>query len=221
MLPFTVEQFLDVFAKYNQAIWPMHIVAYILGLAALFLAVTKPRYADQAISMILALLWAWMGVVYHLIFFRPINPAALGFGVLFIIQALLWLVFGVIRPKLSFKAEVDPYSVTGAVLILYAMVIYPIIGAMLGHGYPHAPSFGVAPCPTTIFTFGMLLCTNARVPKSVLVIPLIWSFIGFWAAVSLGILEDIGLLLASLLSVSLLFWRDHATAHPKKREHYA
>ena len=31
-LPFTVEQFLDVFAQYNQAVWPIQIVAYVLVL---------------------------------------------------------------------------------------------------------------------------------------------------------------------------------------------
>ena len=36
-------------------------------------------------------------------------------------------------------------------------------------------------------------------PMRLLVIPLIWSLIGFWAAISLGIREDIGLLLAGLL----------------------
>lgn len=221
MLPFTVEQFLGVFVQYNQAIWPMHIAAYLLGIATLVLALTRPRYADQAISIILAMLWAWMGVVYHLIFFRPINPAALGFGALFIVQAALWVVFGVVRPRLSFKAELNPYSVTGAVLIAYAMIVYPVIGALLGHGYPASPSFGVAPCPTTIFTFGLLLCTNVRVPKPVLVIPLIWSLIGFYAAVSLGIGEDIGLLLAGLVCAGLLFWRDRPRPHTSKREHYA
>lgn len=221
MLPFTVEQFLGVFVQYNQAIWPMHLIAYALGVTAIVLTATKSRYADQAVSMILALLWAWMGAVYHLLFFRPINPAALGFGVLFLIQAGLWIIIGVVRPRLSFKAALNLYSVTGAVLIAYAMIIYPLLGTLLGHGYPASPSFGVAPCPTTIFTFGLLLCTNARVPKSLLIIPLLWALIGFYAAVSLGIREDIGLLLAGLVCAVLLFWRDRPTVHTSKREHYA
>ncbi len=39
MLPFTLEQFLNVFATYNKAIWPAQILAYVLGavaVAALF-----------------------------------------------------------------------------------------------------------------------------------------------------------------------------------------
>jgi hypothetical protein len=221
MLPFTVDQFLGVFQQYNQAIWPMHIVAYILGIAVIILAAKKTRYSDQAISVILACFWAWMGIVYHLMYFSTINGAALGFGVLFIIQAILWLVFGVIRPKLSFQLDTNPYALTGVVLIVYAMLVYPLIGTLLGHGYPRSPSFGVAPCPTTIFTFGLLLLTTARVPKTLLVIPFIWSLLGFSAAQLLGIREDVGLIVAGVLSVGLLLWRDHTTVQKGQRERYA
>ena len=34
MLPFTLEQFLNVFATYNKAIWPAQIAAYVLGAIA-------------------------------------------------------------------------------------------------------------------------------------------------------------------------------------------
>jgi hypothetical protein len=221
MLPFTIDQFLTVFEQYNQAIWPMHVLAYVLGIAAILCAVRKIRYADQVISAVLAFFWAWMGIVYHLMYFSTINRAAIGFGILFIIQAILWLVFGVVRPKFSFRVEINPYSVTGMVLIVYAMLIYPIIGMLLGHGYPRSPSFGVAPCPTTIFTFGLLLLTSAKVPKFALAIPFFWSLLGFWAALSLGIREDVGLLVAGMLSVGLLFWRDRTSIHPGKRARYA
>jgi hypothetical protein len=221
MLPFTVDQFLHVFEQYNQAIWPAHVIAYVIGIAALALTVKKTRYSDRAISVILACFWAWMGIVYHIMYFSAINGAALGFGVLFIVQAILWLVFGVIRPRLSFQWQSNPYTIAGAVMIVYAMLVYPILGTLLGHGYPRSPSFGVAPCPTTIFTFGLLLLTSAKVPKSVLVIPFLWSLLGITASSLLGIREDIGLLVASVLSVGLLLWRDRTTLHTSGRERYA
>jgi hypothetical protein len=221
MLPFTIDQFFGVFEQYNQAIWPIHIVAYMLGLAAIILTVKKMRYSDQAISVILACFWAWMGIVYHLMYFSTINGAALGFGVLFIIQAIVWLLFGVIRPKLAFQLDTNPYVLTGILLIVYAMLVYPVLGTLLGHGYPRSPSFGVAPCPTTIFSFGLLLLTNAKVPKSVLVIPFLWSLLGFTASFLLGVREDSGLVVAGVLSVGLLLWRDRTTLHTGRRERYA
>ena len=221
MLPFTVDQFLGVFEQYNQAIWPMHIVAYILGVAALVLVVNKTPYSNRAISVILALFWAWVGIVYHIMYFSTINGAALGFGALFIVQAVLWLLFGVIRPKLSFHWETNPYTVIGAVMIVYAMLVYPMLGTLLGHGYPRSPSFGVAPCPMIIFTFGLLLLTDAKVPRSLLIIPFLWSLLGVSASYQLGIREDMGLLAAGILGVGLLLWRDRATVHTGRRERYA
>ena len=221
MLPFTIDQFLGVFEQYNQAIWPMHIVAYILAIGVIFLAAKKTRYSDQIISVVLACFWAWMGIVYHLMYFSTINGAAIGFGILFIVQAILWVVFGVIRPKLSFQLDTNPYALTGVVLIVYAMLVYPLIGTLLGHGYPRSPSFGVAPCPTTIFSFGLLLLTSAKVPKSVLVIPFLWSLLGFTASFLLGVREDIGLVVAGVLSVGLLLRRDRTTVQSGQRERYA
>jgi hypothetical protein len=49
---------------------------------------------------------------------------------------------GVIRPKLSFQLDTNPYALTGILLIVYAMLVYPILGRLLGHGYPRSPSFG-------------------------------------------------------------------------------
>ncbi|HKL17769.1 MAG TPA: DUF6064 family protein, partial [Halalkalibaculum sp.] len=96
------------------------------------------------------------------------------------------------------------YGITGAILMTYAMLIYPLIGSQLGHGYPYAPMFGVAPCPATIFTFGILLWATQKVPWWIYAIPGIWSLIGFTAAIKLGILEDTGLLVAGILGVVLL-----------------
>ncbi len=211
-IPFTIDQFLGVFERYNQAIWPMQVLAYILGVAAVGLAWKKTRYSDRVIGGILAVFWLWIGVVYHLLFFSSINPAAFGFGALFVIQGILFSVVGVAQAKLSFHARTDIFSIVGGLFILYAMIIYPILGSFLGHSYPQSPVFGVAPCPATIFTFGMLLWTDHKVPKYVLAIPLIWSVIGFGAALSLGIREDLGLLIAGVLGTALLFWRDRARA---------
>jgi len=83
------------------------------------------------------------------------------------------------------------------------MLIYPVLGYVLGHGYPNSPVFGVTPCPVTIFTFGLLLFAN-NVPKQILVIPLIWSVIGFSAALTMGIKEDIGLLAAGLVGTAMI-----------------
>lgn len=49
--------------------------------------------------------------------------------------------------------------------------------------------------------------TDKKVPMSILIVPAIWSIIGFFAALSLGITEDTGLLVAGVVAVPLLLYR--------------
>lgn len=84
-LPFTIEQFLGIFEKYNLAVWPMQIVLILIAVLTLILSLKKISYSDKTISIILSFFWLWIGIVYHLAYFTAINKAAYLFGVLFII----------------------------------------------------------------------------------------------------------------------------------------
>jgi hypothetical protein len=205
--PFTLEQFLAVFKNYNQSIFPMQIVLYLISAVAIYLVIKPNSTSDKIISIILSFLWFWMGIVYHIIFFTAINKAAYLFGGLFIIQGILFLFFGVFKNRLSFNFKKDKYGITGFSLILFALILYPILGYYFGHIYPSSSTFGL-PCPTTIFTFGILLLNTQKCPLTILIIPFIWSVIGFMAVFQFGILEDTGLIVASIIAVSLLIYRN-------------
>jgi hypothetical protein len=209
-MPFTVEQFLGIFHSYNLSVFPMQIIAYALGLVALFL-VFKNR-SGQLISAILSFMWLWNGIVYHGFFFSSINKAAFGFAAIFVLQGLLFAWSGVFRKKLTFDYPKSGSFMAMAVLaILYSMVIYPALGMLLGHVYPKAPMFGIAPCPTTIFTFGLLLLAGPRTPRYLVIFPLVWSVIGFGAAMNFGIKEDIGLLITGIGATALILYRAKKT----------
>ena len=206
-LPFTTEQFLSVFEQYNQAVWPLQLGLNLLGLTAVFLAIRKTVHSNRLIAVILAFYWLWIGLAYHYSFFTHINPAATVFAVLNVIQGIVFLAYGVFSQRLSFRFTPNVYGLIGACLILYAMVVYPLLGSAFGHAYPRSPTFGL-PCPTTIFTFGLLLWTDTKLPKNVLIITFLWSLIGSSAALTLGIFEDTGLLVSGILGVALIIMRD-------------
>ena len=208
-MPFTIEQFLGVFEKYNLAVWPTQVFMVLLAAVAIFLAVKKTAYSNKIISLVLTFFWLWMGIAYHITFFAAINKAAYIFGVLYILQGLIFLYAGVIRSRLSFEFASNFYGVMGTLFIIYALAIYPTIGHAYGHVYPKNPTF-VLPCPTTIFTFGILIWAQKPFPKYVLVIPLLWSIIGFAAAISLGMFEDIGLLVAGILGTGMIWYHNRA-----------
>ena len=207
-LPFTTDQFLNVFAAYNNAIWPLQFLLSVLGVLAIVLCF-RAKALSVLISAILAGLWMWMGLVYHVMFFSTINPAAYIFGGLFVLQGVLFFVSGLLRRDITFGFEPGFRGYTGIALLAYALIFYPFLGFLLGHLYPSSPTFG-APCPTTIFTFGLLLLTKNRLPWFLLIIPFLWSIIGFTAALQLGIREDIGLLISGIISTSLLLLRKPA-----------
>ncbi|MCF8126733.1 MAG: DUF6064 family protein [Desulfotignum sp.] len=102
-IPFTVEQFFDVFGTYNTAIWPAQVVAYLLGIIALAAAFRETRQSARIVSGILASFWIWMGVFYHIAYFSVINSAAWVFGFFYIVQGLLFLFIGAIQDKLAFR----------------------------------------------------------------------------------------------------------------------
>lgn len=214
-LPFTTDQFLQVFEHYNVAVWPAQLVLLVIGLLAIYLAVQRKSDSSRFISLILALLWIWMGAIYHYSFFSVINRAAFVFAALFILQGAIFFTAGVVKNKLRFRLQRDVYGIAGGVLLAYALIVYPALGYCFGHRYPAAPTFGL-PCPTTIFTFGMLLWTTRNVAVYVLLIPLVWSFIGFSAAISLGMTEDFGLLVAGAIGSVLLLLRSYLATNSRQ-----
>ncbi len=209
-LPFSTSQFLNVFQMYNTAVWPFQVILDLLALSAIYLAVRNYNWSNRIISGILAFFWLWMGVIYHLAYFTTINRGAYLFAFLYIVQGILFLVAGVFSGRLQFRYQNNLYGITGILLLVYALLVYPILGSFLGHSWPTAPTFGL-PCPTTIFTFGLLLWTKGKIPLYIYVIPFLWSLIGFSAALTLGIKEDTGLLVAGILGLILLLVKGRKT----------
>ena len=133
--PFTTEEFLDVFKQYNQDVWPAQIAFVLLALLCVYFIIGHKTYKTRIVTSILAFFWLWMGLVYHLLFFATINPAAYLFAGLFMVQGILFFILGVLRKPLSTShPTINIWA--GFVLIAYALLIYPIIGYYAGHGYP-------------------------------------------------------------------------------------
>lgn len=203
----TLQQLLSAFETYNLAIWPLQIVAYVLGAAVITFIFYRTNFSSTLIAAILSFLWLWTGIVFFMFYFAPIYTPAYAFGGLFIIQGFLFLL-DIRRKKLSFAYPGTWYSMLGLVFLLYALVGYPVFGYLIGHRYPQSPPFGLTPCPLAVFTFGLYLQTDREVPVAYLIIPLLWGLGGFLPA-SIGVLEDIGLIAAGILGTAALVYRDH------------
>ena len=208
MLPFTRDQFLSVFVSYNHTIWPVEVLAYLIGVLAVGALFRPGRISSRIVAGALALMWIWTGAVYHGLFFATINKAAFLFGALFVVQGVYVGWAGVMRDRLRFRVENGLAAWVGLALLAYAAVLYPLIGMAAGHFYPEIPMFGVTPCPVTLFTFGMFLLAGDHVSRWLLVIPVLWSLVGGSAAVLLGVPQDWLLLASGFIAVPLIVWHE-------------
>jgi hypothetical protein len=193
-LPFTGEQFFDVFGSYNAALWPAIVVLWtVSALIVALLLSSRRRPSDRVISGLLAVHWAWSAFAYHLAFVTAINPAAWIFAALFLVQAGLLFWWGAAGGRLRFTAWQSAWAPIAWVLVGYSLV-YPGITMAQHATLTEVPTFGV-PCPTTIFTAGLLLLTTSR-SWALSVIPIIWSAIGGSAAFLFGVRADYALPIA-------------------------
>ena len=211
-IPFTIDQFFQILRQYNLSVFPMQIVLNLFALSAVILALKKKKYSDKYISITLGFLWLWMGIVYHYLFFTRINPAANIFAIFFVLQGSIYIYFGGVKDKLTFGFKKDWIGAIGIVFIVYALIIYPIFGILLGHTYPDNPTFGL-PCPTTIFTFGMLLLVVKKIQFYFVVIPFLWAIIGLSAAINIRVYEDFGLIVSGVLGLMLILINNKKLKH--------
>lgn len=211
-LPFSRDALLALFEQYNAAVWPAQIVAYALGLYLLVAAIKPHRGSGRLIAAVLAAAWIWNGVAYHMLHLATLTWAAWGFGFLFVLQGLLLLTTGLVRRCLDVRFRRDAAGWTGLALAVFAMAVYPVIGVAAGQPWPGVPAFGTAPCPMSIFTFGMLLMATPRVPLHLLAIPLLWAAAAGSAGWLLALPQGLALPAAAVLALALSLWKNRLSA---------
>jgi hypothetical protein len=199
-VPFTADQFYEVFAIYNRQFGIAVAGWWITCLVYVAMAARNPAAWSRLLTFVLAALWAWNAIAYHAVLFTRINPAAWLFGALFAIESGLLIWAGARRP-LEYFSSTRPLLGIGATLVVYSL-LYPFLSA-LSHAYPATPTFGV-PCPTAMLTIGLLLTLRDRVPALLAVIPVVWALIGGSAATLLAVPTDYVLLVAGTVLMVML-----------------
>ena len=210
-MPFTAEEFLDLFALYNAALWPFAVTLWILTVLTYGASILRSATWTVVHRRLLAGHWIWAGVMYHALFFTRINPAAWLFAALFVAQGVIFIALR--PPDPSFVDHPGPIRrLVSTVLISYSL-IYPLIVWADGFTYPRMPTFGV-PCPTVLLTIGFLIASST--PSLLLaVIPLGWSLLGVSAVWLFGVRADAALPVAGIvLAADLIFRRSQIMRKP-------
>ena len=105
-------------------------------------------------------------------------------------------------PQIDFQTIVG-LAHAGWGLLIFAWFICPAWTYLAGHRYPAVPTSGL-PCPTTIFTIGLLAFLVAPYPRSPLFVPVLWCFVGSQAAFLFNVPPDPRLVVAGGVGIVLL-----------------
>ena len=200
---FSLQTYYRLFELYNAAIWPAQIVGIGAGLA--IWALPGPRrhtWRGRAIAAILAGCWLWVAIAFHAHRYATLTWSARYYAWGFGLEAALLLWTGVLRGRLVFERRP-----AGLAIFLFALVVQPLIGLLLGRTWRQVEIFGVAPDPTAIATLGLLLLATGRVRWELMVVPLFWCALSGATLLSMKAPDAWIPLVAALLVVSLVAWR--------------
>ena len=118
-LLFSPRTYYRLFELYNLAVWPWHVLAMVLGLAALVLWLRGGAWRGRGVAVILASCWLFVAWAYLLAHYDTINWAARYFAAGFAVEALLLVWTGLIRNSLSLRPHRDVAGAAG----LYIFVL--------------------------------------------------------------------------------------------------
>jgi hypothetical protein len=176
-LLFSARTYYRLFELVNRDLWPAQLVTLALGIVILACLFSNATWRGKIVAALLAACWLWVAWAFHAERYATINWAAHYFAIGFAIEALLLLWAGIVRTEPGGMPARGPIAVVGIGLFLFALIVQPLIGPMLGRPWLQAQIFGIAPDPTVVATLGILLAVGRRPQWLLMVIPIVWCLI--------------------------------------------
>lgn len=205
-LLFSPRTYYRLFELYNLAIWPAQLIALMIGLVILVLLARPSPKTGALISAILALAWIVVAWAYFFQRYASINWTAAYFASAFVVEAALFAWIGVVRNGLNFSIPGIAGKI-GLCLYLFALLIQPLMGPLLGRPVTQVEIFGLMPDPTVTATLGLLLTASSRSMISLLIIPLAWCVVSAATLWTMGSPEAWVMMAAPVIAVVALSYR--------------
>jgi hypothetical protein len=172
---FSREALYGVFESYNADIWPVQIIWLVLAATLIALLRRGDVARGRIVFSILAAACLWVGLVFHLQYFLPINWAATYFAGLFVVEAVLLLGLGVFTGTLQLGKHTGVGAAVGmALLATSAFVPLEMVG---GAALRQTALFGWGPDHTALGTIGIMLIAKGRARLLLLGPPVLWCVI--------------------------------------------
>ncbi len=206
LLMFSPETYYRLFELYNADVWPAQIVALGAGIAIVVLMARGPRWRGRAVALLLATAWLAVAWAYLIERYASINLAAPYFALGFAAQAGRITISGVFLARLSFNGPKPLGAKAGIALVLFALLVQPLIGPLMGRDWSGVELFGLAPDPTVLTTLGVLLAAD-RICWEFFVLPVLWCVITGATLWTMGSPEALLMPAAGLLTLILGCYR--------------
>jgi hypothetical protein len=193
--------FFDKVAAYNVSIFPMQIITMIIAIILTYLLfVSGSTIINKLMKAYLFLTFLWLTFMFP---FEGVFKVV--FGLILIAIAILFLL-DMFAGKIELKfSEIGTKKYIILFLIFSSFVLYPIIQYMSGHSYPNILLFGVAPCPTIIFSIALLIGAMPKVDKKIFIVLIFAAiFSGVTAPIMLGVWADLLLLFSGIYGLIIL-----------------
>ena len=204
LLLFSPRTYYRLFELYNVALWPLQIITIALGVVILLLWQRGGKSATRVAFAILAIIWLWVAWAYHWQRYSSINWAANYYALAFIFEALL-LLYIVVRPDYFTQSSVKSVNDrAGLAPFLISLLLFPLLGSLLGRPWAQAEVFGLAPDPTALLTLSMLLLYKLRSAWWLLPIPVAWCVISGATMWAMNAPEFVVVPLFALIVVSVI-----------------
>jgi Family of unknown function (DUF6064) len=173
-LLFSPRVYWRMFESHNAALWPLHVITLAAGLIILLFVARRPGMG-RWVSLILAVLWIFVGWSFLWNRYATINWAAVYVAPAFIVEGVLLLVASLLN-GLAFDRR-RPSDWIGYLILGFALVGQPLLAPLQGRGWTSSEVFGIAPDPTAMATLGVLLLARGRLLPWLLPIPALWCLL--------------------------------------------
>jgi len=183
LLLFSSRVYYRLLALHNDALWPAHVVALVLGVAVVLAAVSARTSAVRIAVVLLGALWAWVSWSFLWERYATINWAVAYVVPVFAAQGIAVALCALRRERMA-PVAMGWVRSAGIGLLAAAVLLYPLVAPWLGRPWGAAEVFGIAPDPTAVATLAFLALT--RLSVWLMIVP------AFWCALSSEILWLLG-----------------------------
>jgi hypothetical protein len=201
-LLFSPRAYHRLFELYNAAVWPLHLAALALGLAIVVLALRGGAAAERLTAGAVSACWLWIAWAFFHQRYATLNWAADYAAVAFAIEAGLLLLLALRHRAETKSPSFDPGAWVGIGLIIFAVIVQPLFGPLLGRPWRQVEVFGLAPDPTVVATLGALLVARPPEQWALMAIPVLWCLIGAGTLWAMGEIEVFVLPMMALVGIA-------------------